>query len=117
MANFVPAFIPNYTSWRRACSSAHRPPPSSARAVAERRVLDAAIGDEGRHVAGRRHVERGVQRGGLGGGDEAAGHALHLFGGAVVDRGGRAVGERGGGGGGGRGAGAGYPGGTRQPPG
>src|SRR5438477_92798 len=109
MANFVPAFIPNYTSWRRACSSAHRPPPSSARAVAERRVLDAAIGDEGRHVAGRRHVERGVQRGGLGGGDEAAGHALHLFGGALLDRDARAVGERDVDGGGGRGAVEGYP--------
>src|SRR5881398_686190 len=104
MANFVPAFIPNYTSWRRACSSAHRPPPSSARAVAERRVLDAAIGDEGRHVAGRRHVERGVQRGGLGGGDEAAGHTLHLVGGALLDRDASAVGERDVDGGGGRGA-------------
>src|SRR6266513_2991060 len=104
MANFVPAVMPNYTSWRRACSTAHRPPPSSARAVAERRVLDAAIGDEGRHVAGRRHVERGVQRGRLGGGDEAAGHALHLVGGALLDRDARAVGERDVDGGGGRGA-------------
>src|SRR5207249_10603048 len=110
MANFVPAFIPNYTSWRRACSSAHRPPPSSARAVAERRVLDAAIGDEGRPLAGRRHVARGVQRGRLGGGGAGGGHGPPLLGGALPARDARALHERDGDGGGGAGAGGGDPG-------
>src|SRR4029077_20586644 len=90
--------MPNYTSRRPACSSAplHWTACSSRPSrVAERRVLDAAIGEKGRHVAGRRHVEGRVERAGLRGGDGPTGHALHLVEGPLLDRDTRAIPELG----------------------
>src|SRR5439155_11725798 len=106
MANFVPAFIRSIIPRRAAPAPTPSAPPlpgvrgtlspaaALLPAVPERRLLETTVGHKAGHVARRRDVEGGIERGGRRGRDGPPRDGLHFLRAALLDRYAVAVAER-----------------------